>query len=174
MKKTICIIILIVVCFPLNAKKWFDTNKNISFGLLYGTVCAKEELSQHAWGFNSMLYGFYFDLLIKGRSHGGDVAVGKWKDKEADSFHFGYQIPIIEYVRIVPIIGYSSVKTGMTDGYNWSISQHGLSNSFNVDKKIGGFDCGGVLVLNYSIISLYGGYTNYNMFYGGVGIELRF
>ena len=174
MRIIVSLIILNLFCSTLNAKKWFDTNKNLSLGVMYGKIGASEEISQNAWGLNLQIFGLYFDCMGKPRKHGNDVAIDKWKETEAVSYHFGYQIPIVEYVRIIPIIGYYSVKTGTTDGYNWSVTQNGISNAFNIDKKNCGMDCGGVLVLNYSFVCLYGAYTKHNQFYGGVGIEYRF
>lgn len=154
--------------------KWPKTNKNLSLGVMYGNICASDELNIHAWGLNMQIYGFYFDCLIKTRNHSNDVAIDKWKETEAVSYHFGYQFPIIEYIRIIPVIGHSSVKKGITDGSNWTVTNNGISNAFDVKQKNAGFDYGGVLVLNYSCFCLYGAYTKHNQFYGGVGLEYRF
>ena len=78
--------------------KWPKTNKNISLGVMYGNICASDKLNKHAWGFNMQIYGFYFDCLMKPRNHNNDVAIDKWNETEALSYHFGYQIPIVEYV----------------------------------------------------------------------------
>ena len=60
--------------------KWPKTNKNLSLGVMYGNICASDELNKHAWGLNMQIYGFYFDCLLKPRNHSNDVAVDKWKE----------------------------------------------------------------------------------------------
>ena len=129
------LLVVLLVCFyysPVFALKWPKTNKNIAAGVMYGNICANDDISQDAWGFNAQIYGFYCDLLLKPRNHGNDVAIDRWKEKEALSYHFGYQIPILEYVRFIPVVGYSRVKTGITDGSNWKVTNSGINNAFYV------------------------------------------
>ena len=174
MKKMLCLLIFILSSSVLHSKKWFETNYNISLGIMYGNVGACGEPSETAWGINLQIFGLYFDCLVKPRNHGNDVAIDKWKETEAITYHFGYQIPIVQYIRVIPVIGYSSVKTGITDGHNWKDTSNGISNAFYSDKENKGFDYGGVVVLNYKCLCLYGAYTNRNHLYGGLGIEYSF
>ncbi len=48
------------------------------------------------------------------------------------------------------MVGYASVKEGITDGEDWSVDKYGIVNKFNVTEEKGGFDYGAALVFQNS------------------------
>ena len=88
----------------------------------------------------------------------------------------GYQIPIVEFVRILPVIGYAQISTGITDGLDYSTSYDSKSRSWVVNNKYnkqwqsGGFDAGGGLVFNIGPVNVFVIGTMSSV-YGGVGVE---
>lgn len=131
------------VFFP----KAFDANRGVSFGLIGAGL---EGFKYGAIGFNTTIWGVYFDFMGWPRKHANNVAVGEWKDHSAWGAHIGYQIPIHKYggssFRIVPMVGYTSVSVGVTDGWDWTVGDHGIINKFHTTEKTQGFDYGAAIV----------------------------
>lgn len=127
--------------------KLFGLNKSVSFGLLGGGV---DGFKYGVIGFNATVYGLYMDFMGWPRKHYSDVRVGEWKDHSVWGAHIGYQIPIHEYdrssIRLIPMVGYVSIKEGITDGWDYSLGEHGIINSFRKTDERRGFDYGAALV----------------------------
>lgn len=97
------------------------------------------------------LYGFYFEYSSFNPKHRNDLSVGKWRDIKGDSYLIGYFIPIpFQYskVKISPLIGYTYVARGYTDGYDWWATDKGLNNSFIESSRTGGMDFGVLIRLS--------------------------
>lgn len=124
----------------------FELNKSVSVGIIGGLTNPEQ---YGAMGFNATFYGVYVDFMGWPTKHGGDVRVGQWEDHSNMSFHVGYQIPFFQYagtsIRLIPMAGYSSIKKGIVDGYDWSAGDGQIYNKFNVTEEKGGFDYGGAL-----------------------------
>ncbi len=131
--------------------KLFGLNKSLSIGL---QGVGLEHLDYGAMGVNATFYGAYVDCMWWPRKHDNDVRVDKWKDHSVWAAHVGYQIPFFKYggtsIRITPMVGYASVKEGITDGEDWSVDKYGIVNKFNVTEEKDGFDYGAALVFQNS------------------------
>lgn len=145
-------------------------NKHYSVGLLGGYVGYADDLGSGAFGFSVTAWGAYLDLIGWPRTHANDTGVDEWDDQYCFGVHLGYQIPITKTVRIVPLLGYTSVQEGTTDGGKWSVSNGRINNSFSADNEVSGFDYGGMLVFNYKFINFNAAVTRYAV-YGGVSFE---
>ena len=155
-----------------NSKTAFEyANKTIDLGILGGVVGAQDGYSYGAMGFNMTIYGVYADVLFWPKEHENDVRVQKWQDKSCIAGHFGYQIPITKAFRIIPVIGYAKVEEGETDGRDWTVGSNGIKNKFNAEKKVSGFDYGGVLVYSIGKCNLYASMTRRTIF-GGIGLSM--
>ena len=97
------------------------------------------------------LYGFYFEYDSFSPEHRHDLNVGRWRDRRGSSCLLGYFIPLpFQYskVKISPLIGYTFVAEGYTDGYDWWVTDHGLNNSFNESYRTDGVDFGVLIRLS--------------------------
>lgn len=77
-------------------------------------------------------------------------------------YHFGYQVPVTNWLRIIPMVGYAYDATGTTDGRAWDSDNRGIHNNFNVEYKVKGFDYGAAVVFNIKHVNIQGTYTKYN------------
>lgn len=131
--------------------KLFRLNESFSIGI---QGVGLEHMNYGAMGINATFYGAYIDCMWWPRKHGNDVRIDKWQDRSVLAAHFGYQIPFFQYeggsIRLIPMIGYASIKKGITDGADWSIDDSGIDNKFNVTEKKGGFDYGAALAFQNS------------------------
>ncbi len=155
-----CMFLFAVLVFPINCfsqneaspdkptffPKLFGLNKSVSVGIIGGGM---ETFDYGALGINATCYGVYVDFMGWPRKHSNDVSIDKWEDHSQYAFHVGYQIPFHQYkdgsIRLIPVIGYASIKKGYTDGGDWSVGSGGIINKFHVTEEFGGFDYGAVL-----------------------------
>lgn len=132
---------------PILFPKLFGLNKSVSVGIIGGGM---ECFDYGVIGINTTFYGFYLDFMGWPRTHVNDVAIDTWEDHSQYAFHVGYQIPFHKYkdasIRLIPMIGWASIKIGYTDGGDWTVGTNGIINSFHVTEKKGGFDYGAALV----------------------------
>ncbi|MBR6083078.1 MAG: hypothetical protein IKP62_09155 [Salinivirgaceae bacterium] len=125
-------------------------------------------------GVSMSLYGFYFDCLCKPLFHGSSTGVEKWDDSFGFTLHAGYQIPIVDWLRIIPEIGYFSVSEGTTDGSKYSVDKDGIHNKYTADWKDKGLDYGAVMVLHFFDCFNIDFAVTRNTMYGGLGFGIHF
>lgn len=127
--------------------KLFRLNESFSIGI---QAAGLEHMDYGAMGLNATFYGVYLDYMWWPRKHDNDVRIDQWKDHSVWAAHIGYQIPFFHYagtsIRLLPMVGYTSIKEGITDGEDWSIGESGIVNKFHVTEEKGGFDYGAALV----------------------------
>ena len=110
-------------------------NKSFDMGIIGGVIGVQDDYSYGALGFNMTLYGIYADFMGWPKAHEDDVRVDKWHDKSSIAYHVGYQIPLMKYLRIIPIVGYAKVEEGTTNGWDWTVGYGGIVNKFTAEKK---------------------------------------
>lgn len=162
------------ILFP----KLFGLNKCFSVGIIGGGMVG---FDYGVAGFNATCYGVYVDFMGWPRKHANDVSIDKWEDHSQYAFHVGYQIPFHKYkdcsMRLIPMIGYASIKKGYTDGEDWSVGSGGIINKFYVTEEVGGFDYGAAVAFQGTDRKL--GNINLNFYVGvtrhtawiGLGLE---
>ena len=121
MKKII--VLLLMVAFGLKSQAQllqgdgFDANKGYEIGLIGGVLGIYDDLSYGAFGLNFTAYGIYVDFLGMPRAHEKSTDVDKHEnEKTSIGAHLGYQFPLTNWLSIIPVVGYASVKNGTTDG----------------------------------------------------------
>ena len=131
--------------------KLFRLNESFSIGI---QAAGLEHMDYGAMGLNATFYGVYLDYMWWPRRHDDDVRIDQWKDHSVWAAHIGYQIPFFQYagssIRLLPMVGYTSIKEGITDGNDWSVGENGIENKFHVTEEKGGFDYGAALVFQNS------------------------
>lgn len=163
---------------PTLFPKLFGLNKSVSVGIIGGGM---DKFNYGAIGINSTIYGVYVDFMGWPRKHTHDVSIDKWEDHSQYAAHIGYQIPFHKYkdgsIRLIPVIGWASIKKGYTDGEDWDVGSGGIINKFHVTEEKGGFDYGAVLAFQdkdkrLGYCNFYLGATRYTVWLG-LGIDFR-
>lgn len=95
-----------------------------------------------AFGASISTYGLYFDFLYQAPGYNSSTSVGKWSDNMAYALHGGFQVPILEYLKVTPLLGVACYSEGTTDGYHYTVGRDGISNTYVADTVYKGFDYG--------------------------------
>lgn len=141
MKKTLILVASLLISFSAGAQQLFDFNNNngrLEVGLIIGK--AGMTTPYEAWGPGASLvaWGFQLDYLQAGPEHKYDhhVTDTKWNDKVAFTINAGYQIPVLSWLRITPIVGYSQTNDGITDGSTMNVSWSDHSSTLYHDYDV--------------------------------------
>ncbi len=103
----------------------FNLNANrLEAGFNIGQAGSFTEYAAFGTGANILYNGFYLDF-IKAEPHHkyfSEISDTDWNDSCAYSINLGYQVPIVKWLRIMPLVGYAQTNYGITDGSSYSIS----------------------------------------------------
>ena len=120
--KTKIILFAVLLAFVGNSAnaQLFDLASNkdrLTVGFQLGSAGVNTDYGGFAWGVSASLVGVYLDFLIAGPQHQNDKHVNNilWQDDEAFTINVGYQIPVLPWLRVAPIIGYCQTNYGLTD-----------------------------------------------------------
>ena len=153
------------------SKEAFEyANQTWSIGIMGGGIGIFDDKTRGGFGLNLTIKGIYLDFLGKGSSHKSDTKVDKWKESSGTVFHVGYQLPVTKSFRVIPVIGYYTLGSTTTDGYDWKVTSSGISNKTSTSIDSRGVDYGGILVLNSRHVNFYGACTTHAL-YGGVAYQ---
>ena len=158
MKKIILVLALVLGTIAANAQIFpiaKVNNHHYEFGFQGGAIGIGKEFTRAGFGINATAWGVYIDFLLHGAEHSTTTQVGEWEDTQAVAIHLGYQIPITQHVRIIPLVGYGEINSGITNGYKYSVDKNGIHNSYKANWRHGGFDAGGSLCINFGFVSAY-------------------
>ena len=103
--------------FPLNTKR-------LEAGFNAGQAGSFSEYARFGMGANILAGGVYLDFIHADPQHrfDGHISDTQWNDTEAFSINAGYQIPVLSWLRIMPLVGYAQTNEGITDGSSWKES----------------------------------------------------
>ncbi|MBO4340271.1 MAG: hypothetical protein J5835_02430 [Bacteroidales bacterium] len=101
----------------------FNTSR-LEGGINIGQSGSFSEYARFAIGANILVGGFYLDFLKADAQHKYDSTLtdAQYNDNESFSINVGYQIPLLRWLRIMPLMGYSQTNDGITDGSSLSVS----------------------------------------------------
>ena len=192
MKRVLLVLVFLACCLGAQAQggfaqvekeyKLFDFQfnaKRMEFGLNVGQAGSFSPYADFALGANLLVNGFYVDFLASDPQHKySRTSDTKWNDHVAFCINAGYQIPILKWLRLMPLIGYAQTNDGITDASVtiWEIDEDS-SDTYHPYKVTRGsrshyFNYGGGLSIQpckWFSINLIA--TN-NALYGGVGVDL--
>lgn len=93
-------------------------NRSISAGVLAGSIMGKEPYPGGlAFGVSASIFGVYFDYTMKPLTEGGITSNLGWDASKAWACHIGYQIPVTQKIRVIPVAGLSETQVGYKDGH---------------------------------------------------------
>lgn len=185
MKKTVFILAaMMAVAMSANAQ-WFDFRNNVhryEIGINLGVAGLGTQFHDFGFGASLSAWGVYLDIVTAGPKYKYDnhVNVGiaaMVPDSTATSISLGYQIPVLPWLRIMPIIGHTHVTSGYTDFSTVNVEVNENSGQMYHDYvKVGParhyWHFGGGLVISpVKWVSIYGVYTTHAT-YGGLSFNL--
>lgn len=161
--KKVALFVVLFSMMTLSAKaQWFDFSQNMKRGVIgfntgvvgYRTVgeIGDSSLSDLGVGLSFNLAGVYVDFLYVTPDHMYDshVVFENWVDHDAYVINVGYQFPIYQnYVFITPMIGWSRVSTGITEGNNIAVDTESGSifHKYHSTWHRNDFNYGGMLTV---------------------------
>lgn len=182
MKKTLIIVALLTMAFSANAQLFdFSSNANrFELGLNIGQVGTNTDYAGMGLGIGLNAFGFQIDFLMNGPEHQYDnhVEAKLYDDHEAWVINGGYQIPVLRWLKIVPMAGYCQTNDGVTDASTINISGGEYSASmyhdYNVTpgsrKHYFNYGCG-ISLQPLKWFSINAAYTKYSI-YGGIFLNI--
>lgn len=186
MKKNI--IFAAVMAMTLSASaQLFDFSSNngrFDLGIQLGQVGIGTKYTDFGWGGSLSCYGVYVDFLSAGPKYKYDnhISVGpnaQVPDSTTMTANIGYQIPVLPWLRIMPLIGFSRTTSGYTDFS--TVNAEATTTGDHVDVQLyhdyvremswNRLNYGGGLVIQpLKWLNLYGVYTIHSI-YGGISIS---
>lgn len=137
MKKLIVLIALISATVSVSAQQMFDFDSNngrFEAGFNFGQAGSFTPYARLALGANVTIYGVYVDFLKAEAQHkyynADEISDVQWNDTVAYCINVGYQIPILNWLRVMPLVGYAQTNEGITDGSKLRVESE--ENSFHL------------------------------------------
>lgn len=136
MKKSMLFTVLLTVASVASAQ-WFDfsnNSKRIGIGFHIGEIGMGCEYSEVGGGASLNVCGVYVDFAKAGPEHKWDNHVTNtlYDDSVAFTINLGYQIPVLKWLRVMPIIGYCQTNAGKTDATSVNVDVSAESNSASI------------------------------------------
>ena len=148
--------IILAILFSISFSRAYSQEMFFDVSMGYSMIRDGGNLNS-ALGCDLALGGVYFDYSQSFRNYSGTTRVGVWEDSYGISWHVGYLIPIKNTcLKIAPLLGYSFMSYGITDGYDWSVSESGINNEYHESYRRGGFDPG--VAIKFHIPMVFNGY----------------
>ena len=106
--------------------QWFDfsNNQRGSLGFNLGVVGydltangLDENVAGFGTGINLSIMGVYLDFIYQSPEHrfGNRISPLKYYDHTALTINVGYQVPVLSWLYVTPLVGYSNETFGWTD-----------------------------------------------------------
>lgn len=158
--------------FTLNANR-------LEAGITAGQVGSFTDRARFGMGGYVLYNGFYLDFINAEPQHKFSRSTDeRWNDYVAFSINAGYQVPVLKWLRIMPLVGYAQTNEGITDGrtLNYDYDEYGGSWYHDYTVTPGSrrhyFNYGGGLSIQpckwFSINLIASRYA----LYGGIGVDI--
>ena len=182
--KRISLLLAMIMCMALGAKaQWFDLRKNerMSIGLNVGAVGymlntqgLNTDFSGLGMGASFSLMGVYTDFIYQWPEHRytTEVGVPDWNDHTALAINMGYQIPVLPWLFVTPLVGYSNETTGITRANSITAEDNSIVHRYDVEHRYHHFNYGvGIMVRPISVIEI-GAVATSHALYGNISYSL--
>ena len=164
--------------------QWFDFKNNCDryvIGFNMGQVGTGTNYHDFGVGASIDIWGVYVDFINAGPEHKFDNHVGDyyWNDSVSWAVNAGYQIPVLPWLRVMPLVGYSQTNNGRTYANTLNVETNENSSSLYHDYNVNAgsrqhsFNFGGgIVVTPLKWFNVYAIYTR-RAIYGGISINLQ-
>lgn len=192
MKKTVLLMAAVLAVTMSANAQWFDFKNNVhryEIGANFGVAGMNSEFRDFGIGASLSAWGGYLDFITAGPMYKHDSRVASMNDpveqrlipdSTTTSINLGYQIPVLPWLRIMPLVGININTSGYTDMSRIETETSGSSDNVTVNI-VHPYDSehtwctlnygGGLVVSPIRWISVYGVYT-VNAIYGGITFNL--
>ena len=155
--KKVALFAVLFSMVTLSAKaQWFDFSQNTHDATVGLNLCmvgyhlgnhqAEKDLSGFGFGVSASLVGFYADFIYQNPEHRWDrkVTQVEYDDHTALAINVGYKIPVLPWLNIIPLIGYSNETTGKTLGNSIGVDteSHSIYHDYKVEHRNNHFNYG--------------------------------
>lgn len=154
--KKIALIAVLISTMALSAKaQWLDFSQNRSdatVGLNLGAVGyhfngnIDNTYADFGIGFSFSFLGAYIDFMYQSPEHrwGNKIDPILFNDHTALTINAGYKIPVLPWLNVTPLIGYSNETTGWTDcsTINIDYDSHSIYHDYDVEYRYNHFNYG--------------------------------
>ena len=184
MKRFIISLVLLSVTVCAHAQSFdFSSNNNrYEAGLNFGQMAFNTQYARFGMGVNMLAWGVYLDINMTAAQHKFDRKFSdtQWDDDEFFSINLGYQIPVLSWIRIMPLLGYAQTNEGITDASSINISGNTEDETLSIyhtytvtpGSRVHYFNYGGgVSIQPLKWFSINFAYTRYAV-YGGFAIDI--
>ena len=163
--------------------QWFDFTHNIraSIGLNLGSVgynynfrTLNTDLANFGAGACLSIGGVYLDFIYQAPEHRitNEVGVNDWRDHTALAINVGYQIPVLSWLFVTPLVGYSNQTEGWTRANDIHASNNSIVHKYDREHVYHHFNYGaGLMFRPFPFIEL-GAYATTHAIYGNISFSL--
>lgn len=184
-KKTIILFALLVLGLGNAKAQWFDFSNNktdFTVGVNLGVVGydfdgqLHKDLAGFGTGVSASLMGVYIDFIYQSPEHRwtSKIAPDLYQDHTALTINVGYKIPVLPWLNVTPMIGYSNETTGITDcsTINLDYESHSIYHDYDRETIDNHFNYG--IGLSFKPISWLeiGGVCTSHAVYGNLSVNL--
>ena len=178
------VLLFVTVCAHAQLFDFSSNNNRYEIGMNFGQMASNTQYARFGMGMNALAWGVYldFNMTVPQHKFDGEFSDTLWDDDEFLNINLGYQIPILSWLRVMPLLGYAQTNEGITDAstINIEIGSEGESNAASISHKytvtpgsrVHYFNYGGgvsIQPLKWFSINLV--YTRYAV-YGGFAIDI--
>lgn len=183
MKKSIIIVALMAVTMSVTAQtKWFDFSNNYErcdVGFNIGMAGLATNYQSLAGGVGLNIFGVYLDFMYGAPEHKFDnhVTPDFYNDTAVTAINIGYQIPVLPWLRIMPLVGHIHTSAGITDASTVNVQVDDaysaeIYHDFDVRSRKHYLNYGcGIIVQPIRWLSIHAVYSR-QAIYGGISISL--
>lgn len=176
------LVALLAVAMSAHAQ-WFDfsnNNNRFGLGLHMGQLGMNTDYSDFGGGVSVNAFGVYVDFAKAGPEHRYDNHVNNtmYEDSVAYTISLGYQIPVLPWLRLMPVVGYCQNNSGLTDASTVNVDVDENTATVYHDYYVSGgsrqhhFNFGlGLSVTPVKWVDIYAIGSRHGI-YGGISINL--
>lgn len=141
MKRTLLLAALLTLGALGAHAQWLDFSTNqrrVSIGFQGGQSASGTDYARFGLGASIQVYGFQVDFLRVTPEHKYDNHVSPkiYRDSSSYVINLGYQIPILPWLRLIPVLGYCQTNYGDTDASTVNIDTDENSSTVYHDYTV--------------------------------------
>lgn len=183
-KKSILLVAMLALLVGTAKAQWLNlsNNQRASIGLNLGVVGYNlnsqgldKSIANFGIGANVSFAGIYLDFIYQNPEHRWDrkITQQEYPDQTALTINLGYQIPVLSWLYVTPLIGYSNETWGRTLGNSIGVDteSHSIYHDYVRDRINNHFNYGvGVMFRPIEVIEI-GAVATSHALYGTISVS---
>lgn len=184
--KKVALLAVVLSLITMNAKaQWFDFSENsedLTIGVNIGAVGyhfngqIDKTYSDLGAGLSFSFLGAYIDFMYQSPEHkfSSKVTPQLFRDHTALTINAGYKIPVLSWLNLIPVVGYSNETEGWTDcsTINVDYESHSIYHDYDHDFIRNHFNYGlGISAKPIDFLEI-GGMCTAHAVYGNISLNL--